>query len=67
MAVTLFLLETEKVKDLINQDTNGDGICDLNCDKDGDGICDLNCVKITVSEVGTGWFSIRTCPLRLTV
>ena len=26
----------------MNQDTNGDGKCDLNCDTDGDGLPDLN-------------------------
>lgn len=27
----------------LNQDTNGDGVADMNIDLDGDGICDINC------------------------
>ena len=58
----LFNLDTDKDgvpdKNLMNQDTDGDGTCDLNCDTngdgfpdknidlDGDGICDLYCDTI---------------------
>ena len=50
-------------KNLMNQDTNGDGICDLNCDTNGDGvpdknidtngdgICDVNCDDDPIIDV----------------
>ena len=38
----------------LNQDLDGDGVCDINCDTDKDNVCDTNCTNVNINGNGGG-------------